>query len=393
MVKPVRCPVSCWASRRFVGALVVVWLAVGTASAGAATWSIEPTPNPPGALVSVLTGVSCATPHSCAAVGFYQTSSAGYTLALHRNASGWQLQATPNPSASPYTFLHAVSCATPRTCTAVGNSTSFIGPGATLAERWDGGTWQIQATPNPAHPRGGSTLNGVSCPNPRLCTAVGQYTVDPDITPSLSSTLAEQWNGVQWDVQPTPNPSGVSSASLNGVSCAKRSACTAIGPTFAERWDGTSWELQSLPSPPDAVGISLSGVSCATPDACTAVGTFNTPTEVRMLALRWNGSNWQIQPMPNPAGATVSVLSGVSCPTKRSCTAVGFYETDAGSFTLIERWNGTRWGVEPSPNVPAAGASVLSSVSCTPGLACTAVGTYSTSAGGFTLVVRSREQR
>ena len=45
------------------------------------------------------------------------------------------------------------------------------------------------------------------------------------------------------------------------------------------------------------------------------------------LAERWNGSRWAVQTTPNPAaGAGVgNVLSGVSCSSSRSCMAVGFF--------------------------------------------------------------------
>jgi hypothetical protein len=53
------------------------------------------------------------------------------------------------------------------------------------------------------------------------------------------------------------------------------------------------------------------------------------------LAERWNGNGWTIQSMPNPTGADVIELTGVSCPSSTpngwpwpssaACTAVGSY--------------------------------------------------------------------
>jgi hypothetical protein len=40
-----------------------------------ATWAIEPTPNPTGAVGSYLTGVSCTASTTCTAVGQYQNGS------------------------------------------------------------------------------------------------------------------------------------------------------------------------------------------------------------------------------------------------------------------------------------------------------------------------------
>jgi hypothetical protein len=53
--------------------------------------------------------------------------------------------------------------------------------------------------------------------------------------------------------------------------------------TLAERWDGTSWTVQSTPSPspigsrPNATG-ALSGVSCVSETSCTAVGSYADST-------------------------------------------------------------------------------------------------------------------
>jgi hypothetical protein len=47
----------------------------------------------------------------------------------------------------------------------------------TLAERWNGISWTVQSTPNPAHGDPGSErhLNAVSCTSSGVCTAVGYY--------------------------------------------------------------------------------------------------------------------------------------------------------------------------------------------------------------------------
>ena len=60
--------------------------------------------------------------------------------------------------------------------------------------------------------------------------------------------------------------------------------------------------------------------------ACTAVGDYgNSSGNDVTLAERWNGSSWKIQPTPNPTGQAASVLSGVSCTAATACTAVGDY--------------------------------------------------------------------
>jgi hypothetical protein len=101
--------------------------------------------------------------------------------------------------------------------------------------------WHIQHTPN-GHVRNG-TISAVSCTAPTACTAVGVYATSS----GASKTLAEAWNGTTWAIQPTLNPAGSTRTRLDAVSCTSPTACTAVGGhvntsgasvTFAERWNG-----------------------------------------------------------------------------------------------------------------------------------------------------------
>jgi hypothetical protein len=152
-------------------------------------------------------------------------------------------------------------------------------------------------------------------------------------------TLAEHWDGTSWAIQPTPNPPGASGSLLNGVSCSAAS-CTAAGwwyspsasaeLTLAERWDGTSWAIQATPNPTGAADTLLEAVSCPTATACTAVGITTSPTSnPAAVAEAWNGVTWVVQPTSSPAKAQATELSGVSCVTAATCTAVGHWNYNA----------------------------------------------------------------
>ena len=123
-------------------------------------------------------------------------------------------------------------------------------------------------------------------------------------------------------------------------------------------------------------GSRLQGVSCTSATACTAVGSYyNSAGERVTLAERWNGTGWKIQSTPNPTGGQHNSLQGISCTSATACTAVGNYVNSAGKLvTLAERWNGTAWTVQSTPNPSGAGGSYLKGVSCTSATACTAVG-------------------
>jgi hypothetical protein len=200
--------------------------------------------------------------------------------------------------------------------------------------------------------------------------------------------LAEGWDGTSWALRPSPNPTGAADSDLSGISCTSATACTSVGNyingagarvTLAERWNGTDWTIQPAPNPTGAAASHLSGISCTSPTACTAVGYYVDGNEVQAtLAERWNGTSWAIQPTPNVTGGP-SALNGVSCTSATACTAVGNYTNEDGiHVALAERWNGSTWTVQftPSPTGSPFNHSDLDGVSCTSATACTAVGSY-----------------
>ena len=213
---------------------------------------------------------------------------------------------------------------------------------------------------------------------------VGSTTADPPpdydtFTTAPVTTLAEAWDGSNWKIQPTPNPAGATGSQLNGVSCTSPSACTAVGyyfnsggdaVTLAERWDGSSWKIQTTPSNGSDPFSGLYGVSCTSATACTAVGASVDVNVAATLAERWDGTSWTIEPTPNQN--RYSQLSGVSCTSATACTAVG-------TGPIAERWDGTSWTIQPTPNPSGSLSSPLSGVSCASATACTAVGDYFTS--------------
>ena len=186
-----------------------------------------------------------------------------------------------------------------------------------------------------------------------------------------------------WKIQHVPDPTAAGGR-LTGVSCASASACTAVGfygnvpgtGTLAEHWDGTAWSLQATPDPAGAGVSVLEGVSCPAAGFCAAVGRGqNAAGKHVTLAETWNGTSWSIRPAPSPVGARRSYLWAVSCASPTACTATGSYETASRKHvTLAEAWNGTSWSIQPAPRL-APGRSSLFGVSCPSSGACTAVGT------------------
>jgi hypothetical protein len=286
------------------------------------------------------------------------------------------------PGPNPFTVLRGVSCPSSSSCTAVGGFfTSADRRFVTLVERWDGAGWTIQPSPNPDG-ASNSELEAVSCPSATSCMAVG-FTEFPDVSGNMP--LAERWDGSSWTLLSVPLPVGVSAGWLEGVSCAAASDCTAVGRyddatgstnAFAEHWDGSSWTVQNAINPPGAA--ELHGVACSSAGACTAVGYVggaSTGGASATLAERWDGSAWTLQSTPNPVGLYNTELSAASCPSATACTAVGYYTSGFSTVgtPLAEQWDGSTWNIKPTPNLPHAGA--LRGVSCVSASDCAAVGT------------------
>jgi hypothetical protein len=353
------------------------------------TWSILPVPSPVGARGGALFGVSCPSATACVAVGNYRNASGAHVpLAEVWNGTAWSVLSAPSPAKASRSYLNGVSCPSATACVAVGNYRNGSGKHVTLAEAWNGTTWSIQPTPNPASPSR-PALAGVSCTSPSACIAVGGY----HLGTGGFHTLAEVWNGTTWSIQATPSPAATSV--LTGVSCLSASDCTAAGSsepndvltgvgTLAEAWDGTSWSVQSTPNPSNLTTSGLDGVSCTSPSACRAVGSYHSYSGVDVtLGEAWNGTAWSIQKTPSPAGPITSLLLGVSCPSPSACTAVGFRDNNSGGeVTLAEAWNGTAWSIQKTPSPAGSIQSRLLGVSCTSASACTAVGVYEN--GSFT---------
>jgi hypothetical protein len=334
----------------------------------------------------LLNGVACPSPSTCTVVGQY-LDRAHITVALveHSDGSHWTVQPAPNPpGANSETSLNGVSCPSPSDCTAVGDHQDAIGDDFTLAEHWDGSHWTIQHSPT-LNSHAGGTLLGVSCPSPSDCTAVGFYISRT----GNGVTLVEHWNGSHWTIQPSANLPGDYYNILNGVACPSPSACTAVGYSFAngsgndsaliEHWNGAHWTIQHDPAP--ATTGSLRGVSCPSPSDCTAVGYTGEGNDAPMVE-HWNGSHWTIQPSPNPPDG--GDLAGVACPSPTACTGVGSTANGSGTgVTLVENRDSSDWTIQPSPN-PAGSipnGSILSGVACPARSDCTAAGYYVNRAG------------
>jgi hypothetical protein len=256
------------------------------------SWKIVASPNPPGQTLATLDGVTCVSSTSCLAVGNYSTKSWSRTLIEQWNGTSWRIVASPNPHGQTFAALDGLACPNATSCFAVGNY-STKSWSRTLVEHWNGTSWAITASPNPP----GQTfaiVGSISCPSSASCYAVGFY-----LTDATTKTLAERWNGTSWSIVASPNPAPglLEFAGLGSVACVGSSDCYAVGFAVAgvgsraliEHWNGSTWAIAAGPVQTGALDFpALLGVACASTTNCHAVGFSSNTT----LIDRWDGTKW-----------------------------------------------------------------------------------------------------
>jgi hypothetical protein len=136
----------------------------------------------------------------------------------------------------------------------------------------------------------------------------------------------------EWKIIPGQNP-GISSA-LRSVAAVSQNDVWAVGYYvdqqnhasygLIEHWNGKQWKV--IPSPnPTAAYISLSAVTAISANDVWAVGDYTLTNGVsRTLIEHWNGRQWKIVPSPN-AGSndTTNYLFAVSGSSATNIWAVG----------------------------------------------------------------------
>ena len=382
--------------RLLVGCVAVAVLFASTALAAGLHWSIQ-SGTTTGLRNAQLVGVSCGSARSCFAVGVSVNSRKFQgPLAERWRGKSWSVQRTAIPAGAQSAELFDIACSSSTKCTATGRYTNASKLTLALSERWNGSKWVIQRTRNAAGANR-STLRGVSCPSNNWCMAVGASKGHN----SGFRTLAERWNGRSWSIQRTPNPStGPFGNELITVSCGSTRSCIAVGDIvdnsghvkgLVARWNGRSWSAQNVPLPAGAFFSKIVGVSCAGPSACEAVGYYSLSPSGGALgfAESWNGTGWQLQTIPAPAGAQQTLPIDVECSSSADCTAVGEVINGRGTeVTLAEQWNGTAWQVQSTPNPRGAALSLFNATSCTSGASCVAVGSSGSSTRQLPLAER-----
>jgi hypothetical protein len=259
---------------------------LGNLSDGSWTTTEAPLPESLSRSLVTLYSVSCPSVADCSAVGYTFAGPNGCVELLYLwSASGWQLASLPVPSTFNHNDIqvYSIACADVYDCVAVGY---FQNPGyadqgliLTLA----GGTWTASVAPLPANAatpvsKDNALLNGVDCPQPDYCVAVGNYgdSNENNVMPLLEIFDGGTWTAAEGPV-PTDDPTTAEN-DLDAVSCPVAGECVAAGSFGGSNgWtgmiltqNGATWSAADAPLAPNA--LTGDEIRSTTPDASTLVG-------------------------------------------------------------------------------------------------------------------------
>jgi hypothetical protein len=201
-------------------------------------WSPVHVPEPSG-VSGNLDAVSCSSATACTAGGgYFDMNTQTYTPLLERwNGSKLVRQQSAQPTSPDPSSISGVSCPIASGCIAVGDILN-----EPIVQSWNGTTWVEMTIPSTV-----GQLRGVSCTAITACTDVGYM---------RSGLIAERLRGTAWTAESTPQPPGSQGASFQAVSCVLASDCVAAGEygtgseenlSLAEQWNGTQWTVQPTP--------------------------------------------------------------------------------------------------------------------------------------------------
>jgi hypothetical protein len=139
-----------------------------------------------------LATISCPSPSNCLATGQNVPPNA-----IAWDGSSWQQLAAPAAL-----WVRGLSCPRPDSCMLVGGQGYGSHPAS--AQAWNGSTWRQLTPVQPG--KSARVLSSVSCWRGPACMAVGSYSTMPTSPVGNALTLAEQWNGTTWQVRSTPSP-------------------------------------------------------------------------------------------------------------------------------------------------------------------------------------------
>lgn len=299
------------------------------------------------------------------------------TLARGQDPCGtWTSIAIPDPPSSSHTVVEDVSVLAPDLAWAVGRKYVPAGSGAetqTVAWRWDGAAWTIVPSPSPSpYPGGGwADFQAVEVLSASEAWAAGGQRIQAPDGYLGTHLMVQRWNGSQWSLVPSPITIGGSGNFVDDIEVVAPDEVWFVGdwlsfpPTsatqkraLAMRWNGSSFEVHDTPFFDTADGHGLTAVSAVAADDVWAVGGGHDGDYVGYsYIVHWDGAAWQHR--PGPAPGWFQRLWDVEAVSAEEVWAVGDYQDASGYHGLALRWDGSSWTQLPDPPVGGSSIEVL----------------------------------
>jgi hypothetical protein len=158
-------------------------------------WRVVSTPRLPGAQSAELDGIAIISASDIWAVGSGFGSSHTGPLVMHFDGKQWSQVTVPGNGA-----LIGVTAVSTDDVWAVGSQTRVGGGESTLIEHWDGTDWDVEPSPSATNL---SSLSSVAALSGTDIWAVG-CALCGDV-PAGQAPLIEHWNGTRWSISPAPS--------------------------------------------------------------------------------------------------------------------------------------------------------------------------------------------
>ncbi len=351
---------------------------------------------------ALVTSVSCASPGNCAAGGSYDHAQRSQAFVVSERNGRWgDAEEVPGSAAlntDGFAQVTSVSCASPGSCAAggfyyyrPGYSEAFV-----VSERNGRRGTAIEVPGLAALNRGDAQVTSVSCGSAGNCAAGGYY-----YRHGFQAFVVSERNGRWGKAEEVPGSAALNSgarAGVTSVSCASAGNCVAGGHyrvgahrrqafVVSERngrW-GTAIEVPGSAALNTGGSAVVNSVSCTSAGNCAAGGLYRDSRSLQAFVVSEQNGQWgNAEQVPGSAtlnqGGGASVAS-VSCASAGNCAAGGSYVDGSHNLQafVVSEQNGV-WGnaeqVPGSATLNAAGYAQVSSVSCSPAGTCAAGGFY-----------------
>ncbi|HEV3309274.1 MAG TPA: hypothetical protein VG815_01960 [Chloroflexota bacterium] len=222
-----------------------------------------------------------------------------------------------------------------------------------LAEHWNGILWQVIPTPPPVSPHAGRALFGAAALAWNNVWAVGTRVTNAN----GADILIEHWNGHRFSVASTPDDKerGGWNRVLDAAFAVSANDVWAVGqqaPYATNNWEPLilHWNGSRWNSFTaenlESEYSALTAISGSGPNNLWAVG--KRTGGAGTFAEHYNGSTWRVIPTPPSDG---EALYGVTSLSSSDSWAVG-----PTGFNAVSHWNGWQWKTFESPTPQTVGA-------------------------------------